>query len=197
MSDTLFPIAIFFASIFTGNILLTNYLGMCSFLAVSKELETSAGLGIAVTFVLTVTTPLNWLVYKFLLVPFGLEYLRFIVFIIVIAAFVQLIEMAIERYSEGLYYALGIFLPLITVNCAILGARLFMVIREYNFVSSIFFGLGSGLGWFIAIVAMAGIRQKLRTAKVPPGLEGASITLVIAGFMAMAFMGFSGMIAVS
>ncbi|MDD5077229.1 MAG: Rnf-Nqr domain containing protein, partial [Sphaerochaetaceae bacterium] len=163
MSDTLFPIAIFFASIFTGNILLTNYLGMCSFLAVSKELETSAGLGIAVTFVLTVTTPLNWLVYKFLLVPFGLEYLRFIVFIIVIAAFVQLIEMAIERYSEGLYYALGIFLPLITVNCAILGASLFMVIREYNFVSSIFFGLGSGLGWFIAIVAMAGIRQKLRT----------------------------------
>ncbi|MCK9287186.1 MAG: Rnf-Nqr domain containing protein [Sphaerochaetaceae bacterium] len=197
MSDTLFPIAIFFASIFTGNILLTNYLGMCSFLAVSKELETSAGLGIAVTFVLTVTTPLNWLVYKFLLVPFGLEYLRFIVFIIVIAAFVQLIEMAIERYSEGLYYALGIFLPLITVNCAILGASLFMVIREYNFVSSIFFGLGSGLGWFIAIVAMAGIRQKLRTAKVPPGLEGAGITLVIAGFMAMAFMGFSGMIAVS
>ena len=143
MSDTLFPIAIFFASIFTGNILLTNYLGMCSFLAVSKELETSAGLGIAVTFVLTVTTPLNWLVYKFLLVPFGLEYLRFIVFIIVIAAFVQLIEMAIERYSEGLYYALGIFLPLITVNCAILGASLFMVISEYNFVSSIFFGLGS------------------------------------------------------
>jgi Na+-transporting NADH:ubiquinone oxidoreductase subunit E len=197
MSDTLFPIAIFFASIFTGNILLTNYLGMCSFLAVSKELETSAGLGIAVKFVLTVTTPLNWLVYKFLLVPFGLEYLRFIVFIIVIAAFVQLIEMAIERYSEGLYYALGIFLPLITVNCAILGASLFMVIREYNFVSSIFFGLGSGLGWFIAIVAMAGIRQKLRTAKVPPGLEGAGITLVIAGFMAMAFMGFSGMIAVS
>ena len=197
MSDTLFPIAIFFASIFTGNILLTNYLGMCSFLAVSKELETSAGLGIAVTFVLTVTTPLNWLVYKFLLVPFGLEYLRFIVFIIVIAAFVQLIEMAIERYSEDLYYALGIFLPLITVNCAILGASLFMVIREYNFVSSIFFGLGSGLGWFIAIVAMAGIRQKLRTAKVPPGLEGAGITLVIAGFMAMAFMGFSGMIAVS
>ncbi|MDD2405115.1 MAG: Rnf-Nqr domain containing protein [Sphaerochaetaceae bacterium] len=197
MSDTLFPIAIFFASIFTGNILLTNYLGMCSFLAVSKELETSAGLGIAVTFVLTVTTPLNWLVYKFLLVPFGLEYLRFIVFIIVIAAFVQLIEMAIERYSEDLYYALGIFLPLITVNCAILGASLFMVIREYNFVSSIFFGLGSGLGWFIAIVAMAGIRQKLRTAKGPPGLEGAGITLVIAGFMAMAFMGFSGMIAVS
>ena len=197
MSDTLFPIAIFFASIFTGNILLTNYLGMCSFLAVSKELETSAGLGIAVTFVLTVTTPLNWLVYKFLLVPFGLEYLRFIVFIIVIAAFVQLIEMAIERYSEGRCYALGIFLPLITVNCAILGASLFMVIREYNFVSSIFFGLGSGLGWFIAIVAMAGIRQKLRTAKVPPGLEGAGITLVIAGFMAMAFMGFSGMIAVS
>ncbi|MDD3997800.1 MAG: Rnf-Nqr domain containing protein [Sphaerochaetaceae bacterium] len=197
MSELLFPVAVFFASIFTSNILLTNYLGMCSFLAVSKELETSAGLGIAVTFVLALTTPLNWLVYRYLLVPFSLEYLRFIVFIIVIAAFVQLLEMAIERYSEGLYYSLGIFLPLITVNCAILGASLFMVIRNYTFVTSFFFGLGSGLGWLLAIVSMAGIRMRLKTAKIPYGLEGAGISLVIAGFMAMAFMGFSGMIAVS
>lgn len=121
--------AVFFASIFTSNILLTNYLGMCSFLAVSKEMKTSVGLGAAVTFVLAVTTPLNWLVYQYLLIPFNLEYLRFIVFIIVIAAFVQLTEMTLERYSEPLYQALGIFLPLITVNCAILGASLFMVIR--------------------------------------------------------------------
>lgn len=191
------PIAILFASIFTSNILLTNYLGMCSFLSVSKELKTSTGLGIAVIFVMATTTPLNWLVYQYLLIPFGLEYLRFIVFIIVIAAFVQLTEMTIERYSEGLYQSLGIFLPLITVNCAILGVSLFMVIREYTFLTSFLFGLGSGIGWFIAIIAMAGIRQKLKNAKIPPGLEGPGITLIIAGFMAMAFMGFSGMIAIS
>ncbi len=191
------PFAVFFASIFTGNILLTNYLGMCSFLSVSKELKTSTGLGVAVIFVMATTTPLNWLVYQYFLIPFGLEYLRFIVFIIVIAAFVQLTEMTIERYSEPLYQSLGIFLPLITVNCAILGVSLFMVIREYTFLTSFLFGLGSGIGWFIAIMAMAGIRQKLKNAKVPPGLEGPGITLIIAGFMAMAFMGFSGMIAIS
>jgi Na+-transporting NADH:ubiquinone oxidoreductase subunit E len=197
MNDILFPLAVFFAAVFTNNILLTNYLGMCSFLSVSKELETSAGLGIAVTFVMATTTAINWVVYHLLLVPFQLEYLRFIVFIIIIAAFVQLIEMVIERYSEGLYFALGIFLPLITVNCAILGASLFMVIREYSFITSFFFGLGSGLGWLIAIMAMAGIRQRLRTAKIPAGLDGAGISLIIAGFMAMAFMGFNGMITIS
>jgi Na+-transporting NADH:ubiquinone oxidoreductase subunit E len=191
------PFAVFFASIFTGNILLSNYLGMCSFLSVSKELKTSAGLGMAVIFVMATTTPLNWIVYQYLLIPFNLEYLRFIVFIIVIAAFVQLTEMALERYSEPLYQSLGIFLPLITVNCAILGVSLFMVIREYTLLTSFFFGLGSGIGWFIAIIAMAGIRQKLKSAKIPPGLEGPGIALVIAGFMAMAFMGFSGMIAIS
>ncbi|WP_321300693.1 Rnf-Nqr domain containing protein [uncultured Sphaerochaeta sp.] len=197
MTDSLMPFAVFFASIFTGNILLTNYLGMCSFLSVSKELKTSAGLGMAVIFVMATTTPLNWIVYQYLLIPFNLEYLRFIVFIIVIAAFVQLTEMTLERYSEPLYQSLGIFLPLITVNCAILGVSLFMVIREYTLLTSFFFGLGSGIGWFIAIIAMAGIRQKLKNAKIPPGLEGPGITLVIAGFMAMAFMGFSGMIAIS
>ncbi|MBJ2356807.1 NADH:ubiquinone reductase (Na(+)-transporting) subunit E [Sphaerochaeta sp. S2] len=197
MTDSLMPFAVFFASIFTGNILLTNYLGMCSFLSVSKELKTSTGLGMAVIFVMATTTPLNWIVYQYLLIPYNLEYLRFIVFIIVIAAFVQLTEMTLERYSEPLYQSLGIFLPLITVNCAILGVSLFMVIREYTLLTSFFFGLGSGIGWFIAIIAMAGIRQKLKNAKIPPGLEGPGITLVIAGFMAMAFMGFSGMIAIS
>lgn len=196
MNPALYPIAVFFAAIFTNNILLTNYLGMCSFLSVSREIKTSVGLGIAVTFVMATTTILNWIVYHLILVPFNLDYLRFIVFIIIIAGFVQIVEMIIERVSEGLYAALGIFLPLITVNCAILGASLFMVIRDYTLVTSFFFGLGSGLGWFLAIMAMAGIRTKLARAKVPPGLDGAGIALIIAGMMALAFMGFSGMISI-
>lgn len=197
MSSPLYPFAVFFAAVFTNNILLTNYLGMCSFLSVSKEIKTSLGLGTAVTFVMAVTTVLNWLVYTYILLPLGLDYLRFIVFIIVIAAFVQVVEMIIERVSETLYAALGIFLPLITVNCAILGASLFMVIRQYGLLESFVFGLGSGLGWFLAILAMAGIRQKLAKAKIPKGLEGAGITLIITGMMALAFMGFSGILNLS
>jgi len=197
MNSALYPVAVFFAAIFTNNILLTNYLGMCSFLSVSKELKTSLGLGAAVTFVMAITTVLNWLVYYYLLLPLGLDYLRFIVFIIVIAAFVQVVEMIIERVSEQLYAALGIFLPLITVNCAILGASLFMVIRDYDLLASFAFGVGSGLGWFLAILAMAGIRQKMAKAKVPKGLEGAGITLIITGMMALAFMGFSGILNLS
>jgi Na+-transporting NADH:ubiquinone oxidoreductase subunit E len=197
MEGFLYQTSVFFAAIFTSNILLTNYLGMCSFLSVSREIKTSLGLGIAVTFVMATTTVLNWMVYEYILVPFELTYLRFIVFIIVIAAFVQLVEMIIERTSEPLYAALGIFLPLITVNCAILGVSLFMVIREYTMLTSFFFGLGSGLGWFLAILAMAGIRQKIGKSKIPPGLEGAGIALIIAGMMALAFMGFSGMISIS
>ncbi len=194
MSDWGLLVAIFFGAIFTNNILLTNYLGMCSFLSVSREIKTSLGLGTAVTFVMASTSLLNYLVYHFLLIPLGLVYLRFIVFIIVIAAFVQLVEMIIERVSEPLYAALGIFLPLITVNCAILGVSLFMVIREYTLWESFFYGLGSGLGWWLAIMAMAGIRQKLAKAKLPRGLEGAGITLIITGMMALAFMGFTGML---
>jgi Na+-transporting NADH:ubiquinone oxidoreductase subunit E len=197
MEGFLYQTSVFFAAIFTSNILLTNYLGMCSFLSVSREIKTSLGLGIAVTFVMATTTVLNWMVYEYILAPFELTYLRFIVFIIVIAAFVQLVEMIIERTSEPLYAALGIFLPLITVNCAILGVSLFMVIREYTMLTSFFFGLGSGLGWFLAILAMAGIRQKIGKSKIPPGLEGAGIALIIAGMMALAFMGFSGMISIS
>jgi len=189
-------LAIFFAAVFTNNILLTNYLGMCSFLAVSREVKTSVGLGAAVVFVMTATSVLNWLVYYFLLVPLHLEHFRFIVFIIVIAAFVQVVEMIIERVSGTLYAALGIFLPLITVNCAILGVSLFMLIREYTFAQSFFYGLGSGIGWMLAILAMAGIRQNMKRSKVPKGLEGAGITLIIAGIMALAFMGFSGMISI-
>jgi Na+-transporting NADH:ubiquinone oxidoreductase subunit E len=186
--------AIFFAAIFTNNILLTNYLGMCSFLAVSKEVKTAQGLGMAVIFVLAITSVLNWLAYHYILVPLNLTFLRFIVFIIIIAAFVQLIEMIIERISEKLYASLGIFLPLITVNCAILGVSLFMVIRNYTFVNSFFYGLGSGIGWALAIISMAGIREKMKKSRVPKGLAGAGMALIIAGIMALAFMGFSGML---
>lgn len=194
--SSLFAFTIFFAAIFTDNILLTNYLGMCSFLAVSKENKTASGLGLAVIFVMTCTSVLNWLVYYFILKPLDLVHLQFIVFIIVIAAFVQLVEMTIERYSESLYTSLGIFLPLITVNCAILGVSLFMIIRNYTFLNSLAYGFGSGIGWMIAIVAMAGIREKMtRTrAKIPKGLEGAGITLIISGIMALAFIGFSGIV---
>lgn len=188
------PWVIFFASIFTNNMIMSNFLGMCSFIAVSNEVKTSLSLGQAVTFVLAATSVLNYLIYNHILVPLGLEYLRFIVFIIVIAAFVQLVEMIIERYFETLYYSLGIFLPLITVNCAILGVSLFMIIREYNLIQSFAFGIGSGLGWTLAIVAMAGIRQKIKEAKIPKGLEGPGITLIITGIMALAFLGFSGIV---
>jgi Na+-transporting NADH:ubiquinone oxidoreductase subunit E len=188
------PWVLFFASIFTGNILLTYFLGMCSFLSVSKQLKTALGLGLAVTFVLTLTAALNWMVYNRLLVPLHVEYLRFIVFIVIIAATVQLLEMFIERYSEVLYINLGIFLPLITVNCAILGVSLFMIIREYTFIQSVFFGAGSGIGWLLAILAMAGIREHLNEKKIPPALRGPGIALIITGLMAMAFIGFSGMV---
>jgi Na+-transporting NADH:ubiquinone oxidoreductase subunit E len=187
-------LGVLFAAVFTNNILLTNYLGMCSFLGASREVKTSLGLGTAVVFVLTCTSVLNWFCYHYVLVPLELEYLRFIVFIVVIAAFVQIVEMIIERVSERLYAALGIFLPLITVNCAILGVSLFMVIREYTLAESFGYGLGSGIGWMLAILAMAGIREKMARSKVPVGLEGAGITLIIAGIMALAFMGFNGMV---
>ena len=192
--EGLSPWVIFFASIFTGNILLTYFLGMCSFLSVSKQVKTSLGLGVAVTFVMAITSALNYVVYYFILVPLGVEYLLYIAFIVVIAATVQLLEMIIERFSETLYLNLGIFLPLITVNCAILGAALFMIIRKYNFIQSVLFGTGSGLGWLLAILALAGIRQRLNEQKIPPALRGPGIALIISGLMAMAFIGFSGIV---
>ena len=190
------PFVIFFAAIFTNNMILSNFLGMCSFIAVSSEIKTSLSLGQAVTFVLTFTTLLNYLIYHYLLVPMGLEYLRYIIFIIIIAAFVQLTEMIIDRYFPTLYYALGIFLPLITVNCAILGVSLFMIIRDYSLMQSIAFGVGSGLGWTLAIVTLAGIRQKIKNAPIPKGLQGPGITLIITGLMALAFIGFSGIVVI-
>jgi len=188
------PFIIFIASIFTSNMIFSNFLGMCSFIAVSKEIPTAMGLGIAVTMVLSVTTVLNYFVYWKILLPLGLDYLMYILFIMVIAAFVQLLEMVLDRYLPALYYALGIFLPLITVNCAILGVSLFMVTRQYNFVQTFGFAVGSGIGWTLAITAMAGIRSRLSEKSIPEGLRGVPITLIITGIMALAFMGFSGMV---
>jgi len=190
-------------SIFVENILLVFFLGMCSFLACSKKLETALGLGFAVVFVLTITAPTNWLIRDLFLKKgalawagfpdLDLDYLTFITFIAVIAAMVQIVEMVIDRFSPALYTSLGVFLPLITVNCAILGGSLFMVERDYTFPESIVFGFGSGVGWFLAIVALASIREKMRYSNVPPGLRGLGITFLITGLMAMAFMSFSGM----
>jgi Na+-transporting NADH:ubiquinone oxidoreductase subunit E len=195
-------ISILINSIFVGNILLAYFLGMCSFLSVSKNMETSVGLGLAVTFVLAVTTPINWVVYRYLLAPgalswaglpyIDLSFLKLVTFIAVVAAIVQAVEMIIDRFSPFLYSSLGVFLPLIAVNCAILGAALFMVERDYDLIESVAYGTGSGLGWMLAIVSMAAIRKKLRYADVPKGLEDFGITMISTGLMAMAFMLFSG-----
>ncbi len=191
-STALNILVITFSAVFTSNIVLTLFLGLCPFIAVSRELKTAAGMGGAVIFVLFCTAILNWMIYHWILVPRELQSLRFIVFIVTIAAFVQFVEMIIDRYSPTLYQALGIFLPLITVNCAILGASLFMIIREYSLLETVGWGLGSGVGWAMAIVAMAGIRSRLANSRIPRGLQGPGITLIIAGFMALAFIGFTG-----
>jgi len=194
MSPNINPLVLFFASIFTSNILLSNFLGMCSFISLSQNLKSSNGLGMAVAMVMTVTTALNWIVEKYIIIPFQIEYLRYIIYIIVIAAVVQILEMLIDRISPNLYISLGIFLPLITVNCAILGVALFMQLRNYTLLQSVFFGLGSGLGWWLAIVLLGAIRMKVDKAPVPAPLKGVGITLITIGIMAMAFMGFAGMI---
>jgi len=195
MNDTS-AFVILIAAIFTNNILLTNFLGMCSFIACSGQIRTAAGLGTAVTFVLIMTTMLNYVIYHFVLVGLGLEHLTLIVFIAVIAAFVQLVEMFVERFSPRLYFALGIFLPLITVNCAILGASLFMIIRQYSFLQSVGFGFGAGLGWAVAIILMAGLRQKMRYSNIPEPFEGVPIAMIVTCVLAMAFMGFAGMVSI-
>ena len=187
-------LAILVGSIFTNNILFASFLGMCSFLVCSNRIDTAIGLGGAVTFVLFFTTVINYIIYYFVLVPLGLEFLAFIIFIAVIAAFVQFVEMFVERFSPSLYYALGIFLPLITVNCSILGASLFMVIRDYSLIQTVFYGVGAGIGWALAIALMAGLREKMGYANVPTALRGTGIIMLIAGVIAMTFMGFAGML---
>ena len=191
------PATLFFAAIFTNNILLTNFLGLCPFLSMSGRRRSAFGMGLAVVFVMTSTTVLNNIVYYKILKPLGLEHFRFILFIVVIAAFVQLVEMVVERFFPALYELLGIFLPLITVNCAIFGASLFMVIREYDLLQSLAYGAGSGIGWWLAILIVSAIREKIqKTAKLPRGLEGPALTLIITGLISLAFLAFSGMIKV-
>lgn len=188
---------VFIKSAFIENMVLAYFLGMCSFLAVSKTVKTAFGLGLAVIFVLAVTMPINWMINEYLLGETGifgtdLTFLRFILFIAVIASMVQLVEMIVEKVSPSLYNSLGIFLPLITVNCAILGGSLFMVSREYNLSESVAFGLGGGFGWFLAIVALAAIREKLRYSNVPPALRGLGMAFILTGLMGMAFMSLMG-----
>lgn len=189
-------------AIFIENILLSFFLGMCSFLACSKKIQTASGLGLAVIFVLSVTTPINWLINHFLLRDgalawmgfpnVNLSFLQFICYIATIAAMVQLVEMVMDKFTPALYQALGIFLPLIAVNCAILGTSLFMGTKGYDFTESTVFGFSSGIGWFLAIVAMAAIRTKLQYSNIPMGLRGLGITMLITGLMALGFMSFIG-----
>jgi len=189
-------------SVFIENILLVYFLGMCSFLSISKKVETSIGLGLAVIFVLSITAPANWAINEYLLADgalawaglgdINLDFLQFIVFISVIAAMVQLVEMLMDRFSPALYVNLGIFLPLITVNCSILGTSLFLVEREYGLVESTVYGFGSGLGFFLAIVSLATIRKRMRYSNVPPTLRGVGMSMLLTGLISMAFLGFSG-----
>lgn len=190
-------INIFIKSAFIENLVLSYFLGMCSYLAVSKSVKTAFGLGLAVIFVLGITVPINWLITTYILSPDGilgmdLTFLRLILFIAVIASMVQLVEMVIEKFSPGLYSALGIFLPLITVNCAILGGSLFMVTREYTFGESVAFGLGGGFGWFLAIVALAAIREKMAYSNVPAPMRGLGMAFLITGLMGIAFLSLLG-----
>ena len=191
-------------SIFVENMVFAYFLGMCSYLAVSKKVTTAVGLGLAVIFVLTITVPANWLIKEFILkegalswmgsqfADVDLSFLQFIMFIAIIAAMVQLVEMVIEKLSPALYGSLGIFLPLIAVNCAILGSSLFMVQKDFNLVESTVYGFSSGIGWFLAIIALAAIRERLKYSNVPDGLKGLGITMLITGLMGLAFMSFIG-----
>lgn len=195
-------LSLFVRSVFVENLALSFFLGMCTFLAVSKKVETALGLGIAVVVVQTITVPTNHLIYAFVLKPgalswaglpdVDLSFLGLITYIGVIAAMVQILEMFLDRYVPALYHALGIFLPLITVNCAILAGSLFMVERSYTLGESVVYGFGSGIGWLFAIVGLAGVREKLKYSDVPAGLQGLGITFISSGLMAMAFMSFSG-----
>ncbi|MEA3305537.1 MAG: electron transport complex subunit RsxA [Candidatus Omnitrophota bacterium] len=185
---------IFIAAAITNNLVLTHFLGICPFIGVSNKLKPAMGMGMATTFVMTLSASVTWLIYHCLLVPFNIVFLEYAVFILTIASLVQIVEMFIKKVSPELYRALGIYLPLITTNCAILGLTLFMVLRDYGFLESIIFGFGGGIGFTLALVVMAGIREELEFADVPEALRGTGITLITAGLLALAFMGFGGLI---
>ena len=197
-------LSLFVKAVFVENMALTFFLGMCTFIAISKKISTAFGLGVAVVVVLAITVPVNNLIYNYLLKEgalawvgpgweqYDLSFLNFLTFIGTIAAMVQIVEMTLDRFLPTLYSALGVFLPLIAVNCAILGASLFMVERDYDLGESVVFGLGSGVGWFLAVVALASIRERMRYSNVPPGLRGLGITFILTGLIGIGFLAFSG-----
>jgi electron transport complex protein RnfA len=189
-------ILIFISAVLVNNFVLSYFLGICPFIGVSERIESSVSMGFAVTFVLTLSAAITWLINNYILIAFNVPFLQYVSFIIVIASLVQFVEMFIRKSSKTLYDSLGIYLPLITTNCAILGLALFGSLREYSFIQNIVFGIGAGLGFTLALVIMAGIREELDLADVPEPLKGAAITLIIAGLLALAFMGFAGLISV-
>jgi electron transport complex protein RnfA len=189
-------ILIFISAVLVNNFVLSYFLGICPFIGVSERIESSVSMGFAVTFVLTLSAAITWLINHYILIAFNVPFLEYVSFIIVIASLVQFVEMFIRRMSKTLYDTLGIYLPLITTNCAILGLALFGALRDYGFIENIVFGIGAGIGFTLALVIMAGIREELDLADVPESLRGAAITLIIAGLLALAFMGFAGLIAV-
>ena len=181
-----------FAAIITENFIFSRFLGICPFLGVSEKPSTATGMGLAVMFVMTVSSALTWLVYKFILVPSGLEYIKTIAFILIIAALVQIIEMFLKKFVPSLYQALGIYLPLITTNCAVLGAALLNIQNGFSFIQSVVFGLSAAIGFTVALLIFAGVRERLRFANPPAAFKGVPILLISAGLIAMAFSGFSG-----
>jgi Na+-transporting NADH:ubiquinone oxidoreductase subunit E len=190
-------LTILIAAILTHNIALTYLLGMCPFISLSRSLKTALGMGMAVIFVITLTAVINWPIYHLILVPSGSELVYYIVFIIVIAASVQLVEMIMERFFPALQAAFGIFLPLITVNCTVLAVSLFMVLRDYSYIETVFFAFGSAVGWTLAITIVAAMNEKLKLiGDIPKGLRGPGIIMIIAGIIALAFLGFGGMVSI-
>lgn len=189
-------ILLFISASVVNNFVLSYFLGICPFVGVSKKVSSAVSMGMAVTFVMTITAAVTWLIYHLILVPANLEILQYVSFILVISSLVQLVEMFVKKISKPLYDTLGIYLPLITTNCAILGLALFAVLRDYNFMESLIFGIGAGAGFSLAIVIMAGIREELDLAKVPEPFKGAGITMIVAASLALAFMGFAGLISV-
>ena len=185
-------VLIFISAIFVNNIILSQFLGICPFLGVSKKIDTSLGMGAAVAFVMTLATIVTWLIQHFVLNPLGLQYLQTLAFILVIASLVQMVEIILKKVSPALYQALGIFLPLITTNCAVLGVAILVIQKEYNLLQSIVYALSTAIGFALALVVFAGLREQLYLSEVPRGMRGVAIVLITAGLLSLAFMGFSG-----